>query len=244
MQAMLLEIEGVRKAYGGLVALVGVALCAERGEILGLIGPNGSGKSTLFNIISGQVSPDAGSVRLDGRELVGLPPHAICHLGVGRTFQLLSPFPYLALTENVGVGLRFGEPDVRRPARTVTAEAERLLHFVGLGAKMHHPAFTLSLGELKRLEVAMALSTRPHLLLLDEILAGASPAGIEQVLGLLRRLRDQGITMLVIEHRLKALAQVADRMVALNEGAVVADGPPGDVVLAPAVVAAYMGERR
>jgi branched-chain amino acid transport system ATP-binding protein len=143
----------------------------------------------------------------------------------------------------VAVGLRFGEPDARRPPRAVTAEAERLLRFVGLGAKMQHAAFALSLGELKRLEVAMALSTRPHLLLLDEILAGASPAGIEQVLGLLRRLRDQGITMLVIEHRLKALAQVADRMVALDQGAVVADGSPGQVVRAPAVVAAYMGER-
>ena len=241
---MLLEIAGVRKAYGGLVALEGVALGAERGEILGLIGPNGSGKSTLFNIISGQVSPDAGSVRLDGHELVGLPPHAICRLGVGRTFQLLSPFPYLSLTENVAVGLRFGDPDARRAARAVTAEAECLLHFVGLGAKMLSPAFALSLGELKRLEVAMALSTRPHLLLLDEILAGASPAGIEQVLGLLRRLRDQGLTMLVIEHRLKALARVADRMVALDQGAVVADGSPGDVVRAPAVVAAYMGERK
>ncbi|HYB73916.1 MAG TPA: ABC transporter ATP-binding protein [Candidatus Sulfotelmatobacter sp.] len=241
---MLLEIAGVRKAYGGLVALGGVALGAERGEILGLIGPNGSGKSTLFNIISGQVSPDGGSVRLDGHELVGLPAHAICRLGVGRTFQLLSPFPYLSLTENVAVGLRFGDPDARRAARAVTAEAECLLHFVGLGAKMLSPAFALSLGELKRLEVAMALSTRPHLLLLDEILAGASPAGIEQVLGLLRRLRDQGLTMLVIEHRLKALARVADRMVALDQGAVVADGSPGDVVRAPAVVAAYMGERK
>ena len=241
---MLLEIAGVRKAYGGLVALGGVALGAERGEILGLIGPNGSGKSTLFNIISGQVSPDAGSVRLDGHELVGLPPHAICRLGVGRTFQLLSPFPYLSLAENVAVGLRFGDPGARRAARAVAAEAECLLHFVGLGAKMLSPAFALSLGELKRLEVAMALSTRPHLLLLDEILAGASPAGIEQVLGLLRRLRDQGLTMLVIEHRLKALTRVADRMVALDQGAVVADGSPGDVVRAPAVVAAYMGERK
>ena len=239
----MLEIRGVRKAYGGLMALVGVALRAERGEVLGLIGPNGSGKTTLFNVIGGQVSPDAGSVRLDGRELVGLSAHAICRLGVGRTFQLLSPFQPLGLVENVSVGLRFGEPGVRRPARAVTAEAERLLHFVGLGAKMHYPAYALSLGELKRLEVAMALSTRPRLLLLDEILAGASPAGIEQVLGLLRRLREQGITLLVIEHRLKALAQVVDRMVALDQGVVVAEGPPGEVVRAPAVVAAYLGER-
>ncbi len=240
----MLEVQGVRKAFGGLMALVGVGLRVERGEILGLIGPNGSGKTTLFNVISGQTSPDAGSVCLDGRELVGLPPHAICRLGVGRTFQLLSPFPHLTLAENVAVGLRFGEPGVRRPARAVTAEAERLLRFVGLGAKMQYPAFALSLGELKRLEVAMALSTRPHLLLLDEILAGASPAGIDQVLGLVRRLRDQGITILIIEHRLKALAQVADRMVALDQGVVTADGPPGEVVRSPAVVAAYLGERR
>ncbi len=239
----MLEVEGLRVAFGGLRALVGVALRADRGEILGLIGPNGSGKTTLFNVIGGQVPPDAGSVRLDGHELVGRSPHAICRLGVGRTFQLLSPFQRLGLVENVCVGLRFGEPGVRRPARAVAAEAERLLRFVGLGAKMHSPAYALSLGELKRLEVAMALSTRPHLLLLDEILAGASPAGIEQVLALLRRLREQGITMLVIEHRLKALAQVADRMVALDQGVVIADGPPGHVVRAPAVVAAYLGER-
>ena len=240
----MLEVNGVRKAYGGLMAVAGVALRAERGQILGLIGPNGSGKTTLFNVISGQASPDAGSVRLDGRELVGLSPHAICRLGVGRTFQLLNPFPHLGLVENVSVGLRFGEPSLHRPGRAVISEAERLLRFVGLGAKMHDGASALSLGELKRLEVAMALSTRPSLLLLDEILAGASPAGIEQVLGLVRRLRDQGITMLIIEHRLKVLAQAVDRMVALDQGVVIADGPPGEVLRAPAVVAAYLGERR
>ncbi len=226
------------------MALVGVALRAERGEILGLIGPNGSGKTTLFNVISGQAAPDAGSVRLDGRELVGLPAHTICRLGVGRTFQLLNPFPGLTLVENVAVGLRFGEPGARRSAPAVAGEAERLLRFVGLGAKMSRSAHALSLGEMKRLEVAMALSTRPHLVLLDEILAGASPAGIEQVLGLVRRLRDQGITILIIEHRLQALGRVVDRMVALDQGNVIADGPPAEVIRHPAVVAAYLGERQ
>ena len=239
----MLEVQGVQKAFGGLLALAGVGLCAERGEIVGLIGPNGSGKTTLFNVIGGQVSPEAGSVRLDGRELVGLPAHAICRQGVGRTFQLLSPFPGLTLVQNVAVGLRFGEPGVRHAARAVLEEAERLLRFVGLGAKMNASAHALSLGELKRLEVAMALSTRPHLLLLDEILAGASPAGIEQVLGLVRRLRDQGITILIIEHRLQALARVADRMVALDQGSVIADGLPAEVTRDAAVVAAYLGER-
>lgn len=239
----MLDVQRIRKAYGGLVALAGVGVQAQRGEILGVIGPNGSGKTTLFNAIGGQVRPDAGSIRLNGHELVGLPPHAICRLGVGRTFQLLNPFLHLGLVENVAVGLRFGEPGVYRSARAVASEAERLLRFVGLGAKMSHPAYALSLGELKRLEVAMALSTRPHLLLLDEILAGASPAGIEQVVGLLRRLRDQGITILIIEHRLKALAQVVDRMVALDQGEVIAEGLPAEVVRSPAVVAAYLGER-
>lgn len=240
----MLEVQDVRKAYGGLVALAGVALQAERGEIVGLIGPNGSGKTTLFNVIGGQARPDAGSIRMDGRELVGLPPHEICRLGVGRTFQLLNPFQHLTLVQNVAVGLRFGEPAARPSARAVEREAERLLRFVGLGAKLGHAAHTLSLGELKRLEVAMALSTRPHLLLLDEILAGASPAGIEQVLALVRRLRDQGITILIIEHRLKALARVADRMVALDQGAVIAEGPPAEVVRSPQVAAAYLGERQ
>jgi branched-chain amino acid transport system ATP-binding protein len=226
------------------MALAGVALRAERGEIVGLIGPNGSGKTTLFNVISGQVFPDAGSVRLDGRELVGLPAHAICRQGVGRTFQLLNPFPGLTLVQNVAVGLRFGEPGVHHSGRAVLEEAERLLRFVGLGAKMNRPAHALSLGELKRLEVAMALSTRPHLLLLDEILAGASPAGIEQVLGLVRLLREQGITILIIEHRLQALARVADRMVALDQGSVIADGPPAEVTRNAMVVAAYLGERQ
>ena len=239
----MLEVRDLRKAYGGLVALAGVGLRAERGEILGLIGPNGSGKTTLFNAIGGQARPDAGSIRIDGRELVGLPPHAVCRLGVGRTFQLLNPFQHLPLVHNVAVGLRFGEPGPRRSTRAVDREAERLLRFVGLGAKMGHAAHTLSLGELKRLEVAMALSTRPHLLLLDEILAGASPAGIEQALALVRRLRDQGITILIIEHRLKALARVADRMVALDQGIVIAEGPPAEVVRSPQVVAAYLGER-
>jgi branched-chain amino acid transport system ATP-binding protein len=240
---VVLEIRDVRKAYGGLAALAGVRLRAARGELVGVIGPNGSGKSTLFNAISGQVRPDGGSITLDGRELVGLSPHAVCRLGVGRTFQFLNPFPSLGLAQNVAVGLRFGEPEVHRSTRTVAAEAERLLRFVGLGAKMDRLGEELSLGEMKRLEVAMALSTRPHLLLLDEILAGASPAGIEQVLGLVGRLREQGITILMIEHRLKALARVADRMVALDQGTVIADGPPAEVVRSPAVVAAYMGER-
>jgi branched-chain amino acid transport system ATP-binding protein len=238
-----LEARGIRKAYGGLVALAGVGLHAERGEIVGLVGPNGSGKTTLFNVIGGQTRPEEGSIRLDGRELLGLSPHAICRLGVGRTFQFLSPFPRLTLKRNVAVGLRFGEPDVRRSGSAVVREAERLLHFVGLGAMMERPAEALSLGELKRLEVAMALSTRPHLLLLDEILAGASPVGIDQVLGLVRRLRDQGITILIIEHRLQALARVADRMVALDQGVVIAEGLPGEVLRSPQLVAAYMGER-
>jgi len=238
-----LSVREVTVRYGPFLALDGVSLEVGRGEIVGLIGPNGSGKTTLFNVISGQTRPEGGSIRLDGRDLLGLPPHAICRLGVGRTFQLLSPFPRLTLAQNVAVGLRFGEPEVHRSGRALAREAERLLHFVGLGAMMDRPAESLSLGELKRLEVAMALSTRPHLLLLDEILAGASPAGIEQVLGLVRRLRDQGITILIIEHRLQALARVADRMVALDQGVVIAEGPPGEVLRAPELVAAYMGER-
>ena len=239
----MLEVRDVRKAYGGLVALAGVGLQAGRGEILGVIGPNGSGKSTLFNTIGGQVRPDRGSITLNGRELVGLPAYEVCRLGVGRTFQFLNPFPHLTLVQNVAVGLRVGEPGAHRAARAAAGEAERLLRFVGLGAKMECLGGELSLGEMKRLEVAMALSTRPHLLLLDEILAGASPAGIDQVLALVRHLRDQGITILMIEHRLKALARVADRMVALDQGAVIAAGAPADVVRSPAVVGAYMGDR-
>lgn len=240
----MLDVRGLRKRFGGLLALAGVGLAADRGEILGIIGPNGSGKTTLFNLIGGQVRPDAGSIRMDGRELVGLAPHAVCRLGVGRTFQLLNPFQPLTLVDNVGVGLRFGDPGASGRGAAVAREAERLLRFVGLGGKLGHAAHTLSLGELKRLEVAMALSTRPHLLLLDEILAGASPAGIEQVLGLVRRLRDQGLTILIIEHRLEALARVADRMLALDQGAVIAEGTPAEVVRSPQVVAAYLGERR
>lgn len=237
----LLEGRGVRKRYGGLEALRGIDFAVEERQLVALIGPNGSGKTTLFQIISGVVRPSAGEVRLRGARITGLAPEAITRLGVGRTFQIARPFPDLTVLDNVLVGVTFARtarlgPGARRQ------EALRLLELVGLAGRTSDLARHLSLGELKRLELALALAPRPSLLLLDELTSGLSPRGREEVVGFYARLRERGLTVFAIEHAFRPLLRFADRVLVLDQGMLIADGPPAEVMAAPRIVEAYLGE--
>lgn len=239
----LCEAIGLARRFGGVVALQDVTLSLEPATIVAIIGPNGSGKTTLFNLLAGQVRPTAGTVLWHGRDITRWAPHRRCRAGINRTFQVARPFLDLTLAENVAIGLMYGAAGAiarRRPDALQKSQA--LLEEVGLDAKAASAARTLSLGELKRLELAMAQSTRPDLLLVDEVLAGQSPSSAQDILRVLGRLRSQGVSICLIEHRLKALLEVADRVVALHQGRTIADGNPEDVMKSPAVLDAYLGE--
>jgi branched-chain amino acid transport system ATP-binding protein len=239
----LCEAIGLARRFGGVVALQDVSLSLEPATIVAVIGPNGSGKTTLFNLLAGQLRPTTGTVLWRGRDITTWPPHRRCRAGINRTFQVARPFLDLTLAENVAVGLMFGAPGViaRRPADTLE-RSRALLGAVGLDAKAASAARTLSLGELKRLELAMAQSTRPDLLLVDEVLAGQSPSSAQDILRYLGGLRSQGVTICLVEHRLKALLEVADRVVALHQGRIIADGNPEGVMKSQTVLDAYLGE--
>jgi branched-chain amino acid transport system ATP-binding protein len=234
----LLEVRELSKRFGGLQALARVNLALEAGEILGLIGPNGAGKTTAFAAVSGFLAPDAGSVRLDGRELVGLQPHVICRLGLARTFQIVQPFPGLSVVENAMVGAF---------TRTRSAEAARrrayqVLETTGLAAWAHRPAQALSIGLRKRLELARALATGPRVLLLDEVMSGLNPAEVEETLAVIRRIREAGTSVLVIEHVMAAVMGLCDRIAVLHHGELIATGAPAAIARDPRVVDAYLGE--
>ncbi len=233
----LLEVRGVTKRFRGVSALEGVTLSVEAGEALGIIGPNGAGKTTLYNIITGFVPADAGSVRLRGEEIAGLAPHRIVAKGLARTFQIPRPFRKLSVAAHVEV-VRIpggGGAAGGRPA------ARDVLALVGLADRADEPAGTLSQGQLKRLEVARALAARPSLLLLDEPFAGLGPAELPAFSGLLRRLHTEGMTLVIIEHKLRELMPLVGRVAVLDYGAVIAQGPPDAVVRDPRVLAAYLG---
>jgi branched-chain amino acid transport system ATP-binding protein len=236
-----LELDRVTVRYGGLEALREVSFAVEPGSLVALVGPNGAGKTTVFDVVSGLVRPASGAVRLDGRDVTGRPAHHLAALGIGRTFQIARLFPGLPVLDNVLVGVTFG----RRPAESGAERrrhARRLLEVVGLEAKATAPAATLSLGEQKRLELAVALAPEPRLLLLDELAAGLPPRGRAEVVRFYARLRERGLTVVAIEHGAGLLGELADRVVVLDQGAVVADGPPGRVLALPRVAEAYLGE--
>lgn len=235
----LLEVERVSKAFGGVRAVHEVSFTLEEGELLGIMGPNGSGKTTLFNLIAGALSPEAGRIRLRGNDIAGLAPHRTCARGIARTFQLVRPFAGLSALENVLVGRLYG------CARTTTAEAigeaERLLALVGLEDRAGVPASRLTLIDRKRLELARALATSPRLLLLDEFMAGLNPTETASAMGLVRRLVTAGMTVLMVEHIVWALMDLARRIIVLSAGEKIADGPPEAVAADPAVVDVYLG---
>ena len=237
---MLLELTGVSRSFGGLAAVKSVNLRIESGEIVGLIGPNGAGKTTLFNLITGTFRPNSGSILFDGRDITRLAPHARCRLGIARTFQLVRPFPNLSVLDNVAVGSVYG----RQPAssrRAAEAAARETLELLGLGDRAQRLARSLTLVDRKRLELARALATRPRLLLLDELLAGLNPSEVNAAMDLVRGIRDSGVTIVMVEHLVKALFGVSDRVAVLSAGEKICEGTPEYVAQDARVVDAYLG---
>ena len=234
-----LVCEDVWLAFGGIQALRGVALSLGAGEIVGLVGPNGSGKTTLINVISGHYAADRGTIGLAGTALSGRPAHAIARLGVARTYQIPRPFAHLSALDNVALAAAFGTaPCALAAAR---AEAHIWLDFTGLGRRAAALPGELNLHERKFLELARALAARPRVILLDEVLSGLNPAEIASAIRLIRDIRGRGATILFVEHVMRAVLELSDRVVVLNEGEVIAAGPPREVMRDPRVVECYLG---
>ncbi|MGD8984376.1 MAG: ABC transporter ATP-binding protein [Desulfobacteraceae bacterium] len=238
----LLEGKGVTKYFGGLAALSDVDFHVEQGEALGLIGPNGAGKTTLFNLISAALVPKSGTIRFKGENITGLKPYKICRMGVARTFQTVKIFPDLPVLSNVLLGSYFGTSTNLSYADTVK-KATKLLAFVGLEQMVGTPAKDLTLANQKRLEVARALATDPELILLDELMAGLNPAEVAEAMGLVSRMRDKGVTVIMIEHVMKAIMNVCERIMVLHHGAKIAEGTPQEIATSKTVIKVYLGEK-
>jgi branched-chain amino acid transport system ATP-binding protein len=237
----ILEGEGVTKHFGGLAAVSSVDFHVDEGEVVGLIGPNGAGKTTLFNLISGALVPKPGAVRFKGENITGLKPYKICRLGVARTFQSVKVFANMPVLENVLLGSLFGTSNSMSSA-DAAREAMESLEFVGLSAVRATPAKDLTLANQKRLEVARALATKPELLLLDELMAGLNPTETAEAMELVTRIRGQGITIFMIEHVMKAIMSVCNRIMVLHHGKKIAEGTPQEIATSRTVVEVYLGE--
>jgi branched-chain amino acid transport system ATP-binding protein len=235
----LLEVSGLSKVFGGLRAVSGLSFELRQGEILGLIGPNGAGKTTVFNLITGFIAPVAGEVLLEGDNLVGLKPHAVVKKGIARTFQVVKPFRNLTVLENVTLAAFLHE----RSRPRAEARAERILDRVQLSARSGAAAADLALGEQKRLEIARALATDPKILFLDEPMGGLNPTEVERACELVHQIRQDGVTVILVEHHMRAIMRISDRIVVLHHGEKIADGAPQDVVQSRDVIVAYLGER-
>ena len=235
----LLEVFDLRKDFGGLRAVSDLSFQLQQGEILGLIGPNGAGKTTAFNLITGFIPPTSGQVLLEGKNIVGLKPYAVVKRGIARTFQIVKPFRNLSVRENVTLAAFLHEP------RRAKAEAKAMatLERVALAGKSAANAADLTLNEQKRLEIARALATDPKILFLDEPMGGLNPTEVEAACALVQRIRQDGITIILVEHHMKAIMQISDRVVVLNYGVKIADGTPQEVVRNREVIAAYLGEQ-
>jgi len=234
----LLTVSDVTKSFGGVVANRRVSFSVAAGELVGVIGPNGAGKSTLFDLITGFQRPDAGRVTFDGHDITALRPDRISHLGIARTFQTLRPFVGMTAIENVMIGAFHDTSDVG----TARVAAQRALEAVGLGDRAHAHARGLSTGQRKRLELARALATRPRLLLLDEVTGGVDQATVPGLIRLVRELHETGLALVVIEHNMRVIMEISQRVVALQLGEVIADGRPAEIVRDRRVIDAYLGE--
>jgi branched-chain amino acid transport system ATP-binding protein len=238
-----LELRGVTKRFGGVAAVDGVTFEVGEGEIVGIIGPNGAGKTTLLNCISGLHRLDGGDIRWQGASIAGMAPHRIAKLGIGRTFQIVKPFGSMTVRENAAVGALFGRADARRGPKEAFGIADQVLDLVGLKAKADHPVSALTIPDRKRLEVARAVATRPHLLLLDEVMAGLNNVEIDDALEMVRAVHATGVTVLLIEHVMRVIVGVCRRAVVLDFGQVLAQGEPEVVLRDDRVIQAYLGER-
>jgi len=237
----LLEGKEVTRRFGGLVALQNVDFHVDEGEIVGLVGPNGAGKTTLFNMIAGTYPTTSGTIIFEGKDITGFKPYKICKLGIARTFQIPKPFPSMSVYENIFAASVFG-CDRAKGTSDIKENINQILEEFGLADKRETPASKLAVFEQRMLEIARALSTKPKMLLLDEVMAGLNPRETTQVIEIIRRLRDDGITILMIEHNMRATMGVSHRVVVLNQGMKIADGKPEEIGKDATVIEAYLGE--
>jgi branched-chain amino acid transport system ATP-binding protein len=235
---MLLEIDKVCKSFGGLQAVFEVSLAVDEGEIVGLIGPNGSGKTTLFNVISGFLKPEIGAIRLMGEDITGLPAHQVCRKGICRTFQIPKPFENLTVHKAVTMGALLHSSSVREAEE----EAERILVELRLEKAKYKMGRELTVMELKRLELGRALAGRPKILLIDEVIAGLNPAEVDEMIQVVRDLQNSGMTVFMIEHVMKAIVAVTDRVFVLDAGRKIGEGKPHLLLNDPVVIEAYIGK--
>ena len=238
-----LEGRGVTRRFGGLVAVNAVDFEVTQGEIFGLIGPNGAGKTTLMNLISGLTPLTSGSLTFLGRRIEGMPPHAITRLGIARTFQVMRPFQGLTARENVAIGARFGTTAGADHMKAALRKADEVLAWIGMADQAYRDVTRLTTGERKKLELARALAMDPKLLLLDEVMGGLNPREIGDVMELIRRVNERGVTVMLIEHLMKAVMGLCTRILVLHHGARIALGTPEQVANDPSVVEAYLGQR-
>jgi len=238
--APLLEVRGLSKAFKGVQALDGLDLQVRQGEILGLLGPNGSGKSTFINVVSGHYPLSAGRIVFDGRDITGVPAHRMAHAGIARTYQIPRPFAHMSVLQNVSMVAMFGCASLDEKA--AEREAWKWLEFTGLQARAYALPEDLNLHPRKFLELARALAARPRLVLLDEVLSGLTPGEINEAIELIRRIRDQGSTIVFVEHVMRAVMALTDRIVVLNHGKLIAQGQAREVMQDAQVVSAYLGK--
>lgn len=234
----MLSVNGVTKRFGGLVALKNISFDVKKGEVVGLMGPNGAGKTTLLNVIAGEYAPDGGTIRFKGHDITNLPPHKICHLGIARTYQIPQPFVTLTARENLLVSAVFGR---RLKRATADLEDDMIFDLVNLSEKRDTVAGSLPIMSLKKLELARALACKPELLLLDEVAAGTTEVEIPKILATIKEIRKMGITVIIIEHVIKVLVNVVDRIVVIDKGMKIAEGLPMAVMNDCKVMEAYFG---
>jgi branched-chain amino acid transport system ATP-binding protein len=237
----LLKVDGMCKSFGGLMAINDLGFEVNEGEIIGLIGPNGSGKTTTLNLITGFLKPDTGQINFRGEEIAGFPRYRVCEKGIARTFQLIKPFLNFTALQNVMVGRIYGHEPVKN-LKDATKESKEILERVGLLDKAEVRAKNLRLMERKRMELARALAAKPTLLLLDELMAGLNHAEAEEAMDLIKQIRDSGITIIVVEHIVKAILGLSDRIIVLNMGEKIAEGAPLDVINDSQVIDVYLGK--